>query len=250
GSIYLFVFLAGIALPAWWLGYLAMLARPAAVGGTGADGPLEWYPPGRLVIWAAVLAALFALLLNFGIASENARQGLATSVAQILRAETGSTPDPEQSKRLVAFLIEAIPMAAAVATTLVHIVNLWLAASAVKFSGRLARPWPVFSAMTFPRPVTAALAIAVMLSFVGGFIGIAAGVVTAALLMAFGLLGFAVLHAVTQGMKARGLLLGSTYAAVLVFGWPMLALCLLGIVDGLSGLRGRMARKRGPPPPG
>jgi hypothetical protein len=254
GSIYLLVFLVGMGVPAWWLGYLAMLARPAggpaAVGGIAADTGLEWYPPGRLVVWAAVLAALFALLLKFGIGGESIRQELAAFVAELLRAETGRAPDPEQSKRLLAFLIEAIPLASAVAVTLIHIVNLWLAASAVKLSGRLARPWPRLSAMTFPRSVTAALAMAVILSFVGGLVGTTAGVVAAALLMAFGVLGFAVLHAATQGMKARGLLLSSTYAAVLVFGWPMLALCLLGIVDGLVGLRGRMARKRGPPPPG
>ena len=32
-----------------------MLARPAA---NGAGGHLEWYPPGRLVLWAALLGAL------------------------------------------------------------------------------------------------------------------------------------------------------------------------------------------------
>ncbi len=46
-------FLVSVGLPAWWLGYLALLARPA-----GPAGELEWYPPGRLVLWAALLAAL------------------------------------------------------------------------------------------------------------------------------------------------------------------------------------------------
>jgi len=252
GSIYFLAFVAGIGIPAWWLGYLAMLARPAG-GAVTAQGaavpPLEWYPPGRLVVWAAVLAAAFAVLLNFGISTEGVRDQYAQSVAALFRTETGHLPDPERSKRLVAFLVEAIPPAAAVAATLTYVVNLWLAAFAVKFSGRLARPWPALSAMTFPRLAAAALAIAVMLSFVGGIIGIAAGILTAALLMAFGVLGFAVLHAITQGMNARGFLLGSTYAAVLVFGWPMLALCLVGIVDAVFDLRGRIARKRGPPAP-
>src|SRR6476619_8267270 len=43
-----------IAFGAWWLGYLAMLARPATNGG----GALEWYPAGRLVLWAAVIGTL------------------------------------------------------------------------------------------------------------------------------------------------------------------------------------------------
>ena len=47
GSVFLFAYLVGTGAPAWWLGYLAMLARPAVNGGAGT---LEWYPPGRLVL--------------------------------------------------------------------------------------------------------------------------------------------------------------------------------------------------------
>ena len=46
GGIFFAAFLASVGLPAWWLGYLAMLARPTAA----AQGGLEWYPPGRLVV--------------------------------------------------------------------------------------------------------------------------------------------------------------------------------------------------------
>ena len=55
GPVFFFTFLAGAGLPAWWLAYLAMLARPLGNG----TATLEWYPPGRLVVWAAVLAGHF-----------------------------------------------------------------------------------------------------------------------------------------------------------------------------------------------
>src|ERR1700712_2005126 len=58
GGVFFFAFLAGAGLPAWWLGYLALLARP----GDGRAATLEWYPPGRLVVWAAVLAALVVIV--------------------------------------------------------------------------------------------------------------------------------------------------------------------------------------------
>jgi hypothetical protein len=41
--------------------------------------------------------------------------------------------------------------------------------------------------------------------------------------------------------------LGAAYGGVLIFGWPILALCLLGLIDTAFDLRGRVARKRGPP---
>ena len=45
-------FAAYLALPAWWLAYLAVLGR------TGPDGGIEWYPTGRLLAWVAGTAAL------------------------------------------------------------------------------------------------------------------------------------------------------------------------------------------------
>src|SRR5947209_5276998 len=53
GVIVLIVFLLGIGLPAWWLGFLTLLARPAPT----PEGH-EWYPVGRLVLWAACISAL------------------------------------------------------------------------------------------------------------------------------------------------------------------------------------------------
>ena len=254
GPVFFFTFLAGAGLPAWWLAYLAMLARPLGNG----TATLEWYPPGRLVVWAAVLAGLVVVVAipNFGLDGESFRAGLRNALMHILRVELEapadaplSVPGLSSTSRLIDFLVAAIPPAAAVLATITNVLNLWLAGTIVKFSGLLKRPWPPLAAMTFPRTLAAALAIVVVLSFVGGLVGIVAGVLSASLLMAYGVLGFAVLHAITQGMDARIFLLGGVYAAVLVFGWPVLALCLLGLIETAIDLRARLARKRGPPAP-
>jgi Predicted membrane protein (DUF2232) len=255
GVVFLFAFLAGAGVPAWWLGYLAMLARPAtANGGIGQPAPLEWYPPGRLVIWAAVLAALVVIVAipNFGTDAESFRAGLRSALNTVLRAEIATQADvpsgmPARADRLIEFLVSAIPLAAAILATITNLFNLWLAARIVKFSGRLARPWPQLSDLRFPPLLMAALALAVALSFVDGMLGIVAGIASAALLLAYGVLGFAVLHAMTQGLQMRPFLLGLAYAAVFLIGWPILALCLLGLIDTAFDLRGRVARKRGPP---
>ena len=251
GTVFLFAFLAGAGVPGWWLGYLAMLARP--VGGNGHPPTFEWYPTGRLVIWAAILAALVVVVAipNLGTDGESFRAGLHEALMRMLRGQAEVTPftlpGGGDRERFINFLVSVIPATAAVLATFANLLNLWLAGCVVKFSGRLTRPWPDLSAMRFPPLLTVALAIAIALNFAGGLVGIVAGVVSASLLMAYGVLGFAVLHAITQGMNARPFLLGGTYLAVLLIGWLVLALCVLGVLDTAIDLRGRVARKRGPP---
>ena len=252
GTVFLLAFAAGAGFPAWCLGYLAMLARPvASTNGSGQGAAsFEWYPPGRLVVWAAVLGVLVVIVAipNFGIDADSFRAGLRDALNAIMRvnnataARTGSN-----TERLLEILVNAIPPAAAVLATITNLLNLWLAARVVKFSGRLARPWPPLSSMTFPPLMTAALGVAIILSFLDGMLGIVGGIVAASLLLAYGVLGFAVLHAITQGMSARPLVLSITYAGVFLLGWPTLALCLLGLIDTAIGLRGRVSAKRGPP---
>ncbi len=248
GPVFFFTFIAGAGFPAWWLSYLTMLARPATNGG-GAQ--IEWYPPGRLVIWAAILATLIVVVAipNFGADAESFRAGLRSALSRVLHVEADAPTGLSNSNRLVEFLVMAIPPAGAVLATITHLLNLWLAGRIVTFSGRLKRPWPQLADMTFPRSAIVALAVAAAVSFAGGLVGIVAGVLAASLLMAYGVLGFAVLHTITRGLNARGFLLGGVYAAVLVFGWPVLALCLLGLIEAAIDLRARFARKRGPPSP-
>jgi Predicted membrane protein (DUF2232) len=250
GGTFFFAFIAGVAVPAWWLGYLAMLARPVAQNGAAAT--LEWYPPGRLVLWSAALAALvvMAAIPNFGSDADSFRAGLHQTLVHILSVDTDAPTDAASKiDRLIDFLVIAIPPAAAVLATITNVLNLWLAGRIVRFSGQLKRPWPQLSAMTFPRPVAALLVAGVALSFVDGLLGILAGVVSSSLLMAYGVLGFAVLHTITRGMNARPFVIGSVYGAVMVFGWPVLALCALGLIETGFDLRARLARRRGPPAP-
>lgn len=252
GTVFLLAFAAGAGFPAWWLGYLAMLARPvaAATGSDQTSASFEWYPPGRLVVWAAALGALVVLLAipNFGIDADSFRSGLRDALRTMLRVkDVPPAATPAGVDPLIEILVNAIPPAAAVLATVTNLLNLWLAARVVKFSGRLVRPWPDLSSMTFPPLIAAVLAVSIALSFLDGMLGIVGGIVAASLLLAYGVLGFAVLHAITRGMKARPFVLSITYAGVVLLGWPMLGLCLLGLVETAIGLRGRVRAKRGPP---
>jgi hypothetical protein len=230
-----FVAVPVIAFGAWWLGYLALLARPAVNGGGGA---LEWYPVGRLVLWAAVLGTLIvaAAVPNFGTDQESLQAALRKTYERILRDQA-----------LIDVLVVAVPPAAAVFSTVTNVFNLWLAARAVKISGRLKRPWPDLAALTLPPSSSALLAAAIAGSFLPDLPGVLAGVLAASLLMAFAILGFAVLHAITRGLRARIVMLTALYAAAIVLGWPVLAMAVLGLAEILLNIRSRVARKRGPP---
>src|SRR3979411_1291521 len=53
GLPYCIAFVLTIALPAWWLGHLALLGRPVTTGTSAGNGAapvapiMEWYPVGR-----------------------------------------------------------------------------------------------------------------------------------------------------------------------------------------------------------
>src|SRR5262249_42245564 len=126
-SSYLFLaFLLGIGLPAWWLSYLTLLARPVQ---TAAGPRLEWYPIGRLIIWVAVISAaiVVAVLFTLGDTDESIRAELRRPFEPLFR------DIPDASRRVEA-LVAAAPPAAAISVTLINLISLWLAASIVKVS--------------------------------------------------------------------------------------------------------------------
>jgi hypothetical protein len=253
GPFLFLAFLLGVGLPAWWLGYLALLARPVA---SAAGETLEWYPVGRLVVWAAILGGLVVIVAipNFGLDGETFRATLRRVFERVLRAQTGSPADAplvlpgiSDANRLLDLMVAIIPPAAAVLSTLTSLINMWLAAVIVRMSGRLKRPWPNIPAMTFPPYAPGLFALAVAGTFLPDLPGIASGILGASLFIAYVLLGLAVLHAITFGLNGRGLMLAGAYVTISVFGWPLLMMAALGLAETIFAFRGRIARKRGPP---
>jgi hypothetical protein len=224
-----------IAFGSWWLGYLSLLARPATNGG---GGDLEWYPVGRLVLWAAVIGTLVvaAAIPNFGTDQESLQSALRKTYQRILRDQA-----------FIELLVVAVPPVAAMFSTVTNVLNLWLAGRVVKISGRLKRPWPDLSALSLPRSASGLLAAALLGSFLPDLLGILSGALAASLLMAFAILGFAVLHAITRGTASRSVVLAGVYVAATILGWPVLAMAILGLAEILFNVRVRVVQRRGPP---
>jgi hypothetical protein len=141
------------------------------------------------------------------------------------------------------------PAVASVVSMMTLILNLWLSAKVTATSGRLRRPWPDLMSAELPPMTLAVLCIAIAFCFTGGLLAIVAQIVTAALMMAYALTGFAVLHTLTLALKSRVFWLGSAYAFIVIFGWPVIAMVILGLADAVFGLRERFLRSRPQPPP-
>ena len=254
GAFFFIAFMLAIGLPAWWLGYLALLARPATVA--RPDG-LEWYPVGHLVFWAAIIGAAIVIagMLTLGSDLDAFRNSLRSGLERMLKipvrapSSPDAAPDGSDPSRLIDILVAVLPPAAAVLAAVTNVVNLWLAERIVKISGRLRRPPSDLAAMHFPVYAPALVGAAVVASLLPGIVGTSAGVLAASLLMAYAILGFAVLHMITRGMGSRPFTLSGIYVAVFVFGWPVLMMSLLGLADTAFDLRGRVARRRSPPNP-
>ena len=254
GLPYCVAYAMTVALPAWWLGHLALLGRPtanaSAGNGAAAVAPaMEWYPTGRILLWIAGFAALttIAAMLTLG---TDATAIVATMKRGLLRIlgsrETSLSADLE---RVIDALVIIAPSAAAIMAMMTLTINLWLAARITATSGRLQRPWPDLKSTTLPPMTLVALCVAIAFCFTGGLLSMFAQIATAALLMAYALIGFAVLHTLTLPLRSRAIWLGCTYAVVVVFSWPVLAMVVLGLLDAIFGLRERFLRTRPPPLP-
>jgi hypothetical protein len=204
---------------------------------------MEWYPVGRILLWIAVFASIttMAALLTLGTDSETILGALKRSFARIMTGRTeGDTDNIANAIAMIA------PSAASVVAIITLTLNLWLAGRITATSGRLKRPWPDLRTLALPPMTLVALCVAIALTFLGGIVGMFAQIISATLLMAYALTGFATLHALTMGMRSRTLVLSLIYAMVLVLGWPMLVMACLGLADAFFGFRQRMGERRPP----
>lgn len=227
------VFAAMNALP------VAVVVRQALLARHPGDGAVEWYPPGLLAGWltALALAGIAASLLLFG-----GPGGLQATLRSII-ADTLTrlaVPDAANHAAFVNRLAEIIPGIVAASWMATMIANGALAQGLLARFGANWRPSPDLARLALPRWVLAALGLAAAATLFAGaprFIGINAII---ALLVPFCLAGLAVLHAAARRLAQPAMALVSFYAIAALFGWPFIAVAVLGLLENWLELRRRL----------
>jgi hypothetical protein len=229
------IYLIGAGLPAWWLGYLALLARG------NDEGSAEWYPTGRLVVWSAVIgAAIVAIVMwNVRVDEQQFQAALKLTLERMAKEYGKSGPDLSaiDVKRMGDLIMSFVPPLAAAMITMAYVLNLYLAGRIAMVSGRLKRPWPELAAIRFPRQMPAAFAVTLILWFMPGLIGMLGGIASGAFIAAYALMGLAILHNVTRPLGDRVFILSAVYLILFVF-WPAcVLLAVFGVSDSIFDFR-------------
>jgi hypothetical protein len=245
------VFAAAQAIPVVILTYLASLNRQ-----TG-DGVVEWYPAGRLIIVAAILAGLFSTLTLFLLGGdvETLRTALRDMLQTFVNSELPKMPDaptlgPAEIDEATAIALALLPAASAISTMGSLLFNFWLAGRITMASGRLQRPWPDLAAIIYPPVTPLLLALATGAGFLAGLPGLIAAGFAGPLVLAYVLLGLAVVHFMTRGRSWRPFALWGLYASLFIMNTvASLAIALLGLAEAIWPMRKVTPPPKHPPPP-
>jgi hypothetical protein len=223
------------ALPVLILLNRALLSRRAP------DGGVEWYPPGLLVAWLSGLAAVtLGVLLTILAMGQGGMAGSVHRQIDLILPMFG--PNQESLRPLFEIVAPILPAIIVAAWMLVTMANGAIAQAITTGMRRGLRPALKIAETELPNWLAIALVIAAGVVLLGhGLIGTIAANATVMLLVPFVVLGLAVVHLATRGVRARGFLLGGLYAVTAILTWPLIVIIALGLIEQGFGLKRRIA---------
>jgi hypothetical protein len=224
-----------------------VLVRQALLSRIDANGRLEWYPPGRLVMWLVGIGMATFLIAIFFISGGR-------SVEERLNRVFSAGLSAYMGPAAAAQLQSIVDWLAALPTLIGLFWLLLLALNGILAQGLLAgfrhniRPSPAIGSIELPRSagiVTAVIGGLAMLA--GGWLEFVARNLLVLLTVAFFFAGLGVVHGLLRPSSNRLPALIGFYALVVLFFYPVMALiALVGFIDHWAHFR----RRFGGPTPG
>ncbi len=232
-----------------------VLCRLALMWRDDAAGQPIWFPAGRLLVWlSGITAAFFTASLVYFIGQDG---GLVGTLERYLLASADLLENSGTNGQVFSATAEAIRQSApngarilpgtlALSWMLSVTLNGVMAQAILTRSGRNFRPAPDYSNLELPRSLSYVVAGALILSFLPGSMGFAAGTLAAIAIWPYFIMGLIVVHVISRRLTARIMVLAAFYLFLVGLGWPAALVVGIGVMDQWMGLR----QQYGAPPGG
>ncbi len=242
------LFLSG--LPSQTLSFALNFAAPALVASYLAglrntelptDNLVAWFPLGRILTIIATMAFIIFVMLSLysGFTPDEAVAVIEAQAISLLQQPIdGGQITAEMINKLAVFFVAMFPFVATVGFVLMTTLNLVLAIRIARRYGTFERPKSGIQNLEIPRLVHVVALASLLIIWTSGathpFLAAIAGAATT--LGAFS--GFAALHALTNSLSAKRIILFAVYGSIILFTLPLLLILILGWIDGFLNLRG------------
>lgn len=222
---------------------VVILVRQALLFRTADQSNVEWYPAGLLAAAATIIGLTLMLLafLALGTTAEGVEGTIRQFLDQFAQRLPGDWSD-DARQQFVAAIAPLLPGSIGLSWLVMLVINGALAQGLLVRFGHNLRPSPDFAGMELPRwlPVVTAVLVVGAIVLPGAF-GLFARSTALVAALPFFLVGLAVIHALARRVAAGSMLLILFYILMLLFGWPVVIVAFLGLVEQMAELRKRLA---------
>jgi Predicted membrane protein (DUF2232) len=218
---------------------VVLLVRRALLARTGAAGIIDWYAPGLLSAWLTGLGLAVVAAVVFVLGGVDGIRATLREAPALDSSFDGNTSGVDELLDSVAFVLPGLIAGSWMAMT---VTNGILAQGLLARFGANWRPSPDIASLGLPIWVPVLLAFASGAMLFGGTARFIAINVMIVLAVSFCLAGLAVLHTFARRLVHPVIPLVTFYVLAGVFGWPLLLVALLGVLDSSLGLRQRFAQ--------
>lgn len=235
GFVFAIAYLLANAGPAFVVVRQALLWRPRA------DGGIEFYPLGNILLMlVGMVAALFAgMIFAFSGHPGGLEAALKQFILEAFKTVRAPGLDGPRLEPFAEAVARFFPGIVGVSWLFMTVVNAVLAQGLVSRFAKPQRPSPSIVDLDLPVALLGLVAIFAVGSLLGGLGGFVSRNMIVVFVAVYALAGFAVLHALVAKLQWRGLALGASYGAVIVFGWPIAVVAILGLIEPLAQLKAR-----------